>query len=165
MVTKSVTGAPLLQIRDINNGALGEVNITFSDGRKYNGMNVITIEANLSYDKKELGVLGTTHKGHKKLGTNGTGNITMYDTTSVLREFAQRYQDSAVDEYFNLQIVQLDPSSRTGRQAITYFDCNIDNIMLSHLDINASELTCEMAFTFEDYNIDESYTDLDGVWV
>lgn len=164
MINRSVTGAALLQVMDINNGGLGEVNFQFSDGRKMNGMNTITVSTSRSYDKKELPVLGTTAKGHKKLGSNGTGSISFYDINSVFREYAQKYQDTGVDEYFNMQIVQYDPTSRTGRQAITYINCNIDDIQLSHLDINATELTVDMSFTFEDFIIDESYNDVDGIW-
>lgn len=161
---KSVTGAGVLRVQDINNGALGEVNFTFSDGTKMNGAHTVSLSTELSYDKNEIPVLGIVNKGHKKLSTNGTGSGTFYDVDSTFRRYAQLYQNEMKDEYFDMQVVQYDPTSASGRQAITYHDCNIDNIVLSQLDINSTELTVDMAFTFESYTIDSEYDQLDALW-
>lgn len=161
----SVTGAPILRVQDINNGALGEVVVTFkSDGKKMNAMHTISASTSVSYDKNQLGVLGTTMKGNRKLGSSGSGQMSLYDITTEFRRRAEIYQDTGVDEYFDMQIIQYDPSSNTGRQSITYYDCNFDSLVLSQLDINSSELTCDMDFTFERYHIDDEYDPLDGLF-
>lgn len=161
---QTVTGAAALNVHDINNGALGEVTIQFADGTIMNGMHTIDLEVNIEYEKEDKAVLGLTHKESIKLGSNGTFSGTFYDITSEFRKRAQVYQDKATDDLFDMTVVQYDPNSHTDRQSITYFDCNLDSLTLSKLDIGATDLEVEMEGTFSTFKINSEYKALDGLF-
>lgn len=161
---RGATDAPHLDVRDILNGALAEVWFTFPDGTRMNCMHTISCKMSFEKEKKQVHVLGVIQAGNKALGAKLSGTLSFYDVTSKFRETLQHYMLTGEDMYGEMQVINVDNTSRTGRQAITYYGVNIDNADLSNVDINATELQGEMAFTFEDFNIDESFTDLDGLF-
>lgn len=161
----SATGAPVLDVHNINNGALGEVNITWkSDGKKMRGIHTVNISFDIEYEKDEKAVLGLTHKESIKLGSSGSFEWTVYDITSEFRKRAQKYQDEQIDELFDMQIIQQDPNSKTGRQAVTFYDCNMDSINIAHLDIDSTDLQVDIEGTFSRYHIDQEYSEIPGLF-
>lgn len=161
----SVTGGPVLDVHNINNGALGEVNITWkSDGMKMKGIHTVSISFDVEYEKDEKPVLGITNKESIKLGSSGTFEWTVYDVTSEFRRRAQKYQDEHIDELFDMQVVQLDPNSKTGRQSVTFYDCNMDSLNIAHLDIDSTDLQVDIEGTFSRYHIDDQYTAIPGLF-
>lgn len=158
------TNAAHLNVRDINNGALHEVYFTFPDGRKMNMMHVITLNAKTEKEKKKLRVLGMIQSNDKSLGTNHSGTMTCYDITSEFREWLIKYESEGIDLYGTMDVISCDPTSSSGRQSLTYYDVNFDSADLANIDINASEMTTELPFTYSRVDINEKYTELDGLF-
>lgn len=163
-MARGATDAPHLRVRDILNGALAEVYFTFPDGTRMNCMHVISLSTNAEKEKSQLHVLGQIQSGNKSLGMNYSGTMTVYDITTKFRELIWQYQMTGEDMYGEMEVINVDNTTSTGRQSITYLDVNIDNVELSHVDVNATELQTELAFTFEDFTINQSFDDLDGLF-
>lgn len=54
-------------------------------------------------------------------------------------------------------------TSRVGRQTVILKDCNIDGGVLTKFDANAEYLEEEMDFTFEDFEMPETFAPLAGM--
>ena len=67
------------------------------------------------------------------------------------------------DIYFDIQVVNEDPSSDVGRQSVILIDCNIDGGILAKFDAEGEYLDEEMEFTFEDFKIVEEFNKIDGM--
>lgn len=158
------TNAAHLNVRDINNGALHEVYFTFPDGRKMNMMHIITLNIKSEKEKKKLRVLGMIQSNDKSLGTNHSATMTCYDITTEFREWLIKYEDTGEDLYGTMDVISCDPTSSTGRQSITYYDVNFDSVDLANIDINASEMSTELPFTYSRSVLNSKYDDLDGLF-
>ena len=75
----------------------------------------------------------------------------------------ERYKNTGVDVYFDIQITNEDPTSASGRQTVILKDCNIDSALLAKFDADAEYLDEDMDFTFEDFEIVEVFNHLDGM--
>lgn len=75
----------------------------------------------------------------------------------------KRYKDTGVDVYFNIQVTNEDPTSHVGRQTVILKECNINGGILAKFDADADYLNEDMDFTFEDFEIPETFTHLDGM--
>lgn len=153
----------LLNARDVISGEQGDAYAIFN-GKKMNLMHLKNIEATIEFEKEDVAILGKRGKGHKKVGENYTGSMTVYMVTTYFRQLARDYKGSGVDFYFNIQIINHDNTSRTGTQIITLKDCNLDSVALAKLDADSAILDEDMDFTFEDYTIDRAFNDLAGLW-
>lgn len=158
------TDAAHLQVRDINNGALAEVWFTFPTGEKMNCMHVISLSTTSEKEKEQKHVLGMIQAGNKALGVTHTGTMTVYDITTKFRKKMEEYENTGEDMYGQMDVISYDNTSATGRQSISYFGVNFDSMELSKIDINASSLETDLAFTFESYTINQEYDDLDGLF-
>lgn len=163
-MARGATDAPHLNVRDINNGALAEVWFTFPSGEKMNCMHVISLTTTSEKEKEQKHVLGMIQAGNKALGVTHTGTMTVYDITTRFRETMEHYENTGEDMYGTMDVISYDNTSATGRQSVSYFGVNIDSLELSKIDINASSLETDIAFTFESYTINQSYDDLDGLF-
>ena len=72
------------------------------------------------------------------------------------------YKNTGEDTYFEMQITNEDPTSGVGRQTIVLMDCNIDGGILAKFDADAEYLDEDFDFTFEDFTMPETFTDLEG---
>lgn len=133
------------------------------EGRRYNFMQAISLEAKITKTKSEVPILGKTGKGNKATGWKGTGSATFHYNTGVFRELLLRYKNTGEDVYFDMQITNEDPTSSVGRQTVTLIDCNIDGGILAKFDANSEFLDENMDFTFEDFDIPEKFSLLSGM--
>jgi hypothetical protein len=147
--------------RDVIFAALAECYVTI-EGRRYNFMQAISLEAKFEKTKTEVPILGRTAKGNKAAGWKGTGSATFHYNTSIFRRLMQRYKDSGEDIYFDIQITNEDPTSAAGRQTIILIDCNLDSGILAKFGADEEGLDEEMDFTFEDFKMPEAFLDLNG---
>lgn len=116
-------------------------------------------EATMEKNKTEIPRLGKTNNAQKPSGWNGTGTLTIYYMTSFFRRMAFEYIKTGRDIYFNLQIVNEDPSTDVGKQTVVLKDCNIDTITLAKFDVTTDDpLEEEMPFTFHDADLLEAFT-------
>lgn len=95
--------------------ALAECFVTIEDTR-YNFMQAINLEAHFEKNKTEVPILGKTGRGNKATGWKGTGSATFHYNTSIFRQMMERYKNTGVDVYFDIQITNEDPTSAAGRQ-------------------------------------------------
>ena len=74
----------------------------------------------------------------------------------------QDYKDTGKDTYFEIQVVNEDPTSAVGRQEIVLLGCNIDGGILAKFDADGEYLDEDMDFTFEDFAMPAEFRDLEG---
>lgn len=147
---------------DAISAPLAECYITI-DGNRYLFMQAINLEANFEKNKSELPILGKTGKGNKASSWKGTGSATFYYNTSIFRELMKRFKDTGEDVYFDIQVTNEDPTSNVGRQTVVLKDCNMDGGILAKFDADGEYLDEDMDFTFEDFEIPERFTLLNGM--
>lgn len=152
----------VMNARDAVSGSLAECYVTI-EGNRYNFMQAINLEANFEKNKSELPILGKTGKGNKSTGWKGTGSATFHYNTSIFRDMMRRYKETGEDIYFDIQVTNEDPTSTVGRQTVILKDCNIDGGILTKFDADAEYLDEDMDFTFEDFEIPETFGRLTGM--
>lgn len=147
--------------KDTLYAGLAECYVTIN-GRRYNFMQAIDLEAKFTKKKTKVPILGKTGKGNKSNGWEGTGKATFHYNTSIFRQLMLDYKDTGVDVYFDIQIINDDPTSDAGRQEIDLIDCNLDGGILAKFNADGEYLDEEMDFTFEDFLMPETFKDLSG---
>lgn len=145
--------------KDAISGSEAECYITI-DGNRYNFMQAITFEATFEKNKTEVPILGRPGKGNKANGWTGTGSMTCHFNQSVMRELLEKYKNDGIDTYFTIMVTNEDPTSAVGRQTVIFKDCNLDGGILAKFD--ADYLDEDFDFTFEDFEIQETFKPLDG---
>lgn len=152
----------IMNAKDTVSASLAECFATI-DGKRYNLMQAINLEAKFDKNKSEVPILGKTGKGNKSTGWKGTGSATFHYNTSIFRELLYKFKETGEDTYFDIQITNEDPTSSVGRQTVILKDCNIDGGVLAKFDADAEYLDEDMDFTFEDFEMPEKFSLLDGM--
>lgn len=147
---------------DAISGKMAKCLITI-EGRRLDFMVAIALEAKMEKTKVEVPILGRPSKGNKTVGWKGTGTATFHFNTSIVREYMAKYAATGQDFYFDIQVVNEDPTSKVGRQTILLLDCNIDSIILAKFDANDEYIEEELGFTFENWKLVESFTPMAGM--
>lgn len=150
-----------LKAWDAINGAEG-ICYAVIDGNQEEMIYVKNIEAKIEKEKSEIKVLGQTGAKHKANGWKGSGSMNMYYVTSAFRKMMVEYIKTGKDTYFDLYIVNEDPSSEIGRQQIWLKQVNIDSIVIGKLDIDSTELDEDIEFTFNDVEILQEFDQVIG---
>ena len=96
-----MNGNVVMKAKDTVFAALAECFVTI-EGRRYNFMQAINLEAKFQKNKTEVPILGKTGKGNKASGWKGTGSATFHYNTSIFRELMMRYKDTGEDVYFEI---------------------------------------------------------------
>lgn len=148
--------------KDAVSASLAECFITIGD-KRYNFMQAINLEARMEKTKVEVNVLGSLGVKNKSVGWKGTGSATFHYNTSIFREAMKAYKDSGEDFYFEIQITNEDPTSSVGKQVIVLNDCNLDATLLTAFDAGGEILEDDFDFTFEDWQMPESFKLLQGM--
>jgi hypothetical protein len=133
------------------------------DGERYNFMQAISLEAKAVKKKVSVPILGRLTGGNKAAGMTLSGKARFHRNTSIFNKVMQRYKDKGEDIYFDIQVVNEDPTSSVGRQEIMLYDCNIDSAVLTSFDAEGQYLTDELEFTFEDWDMTSSFSNLNGM--
>lgn len=151
-----------MNAKDAVSASQAECYITI-EGNRYNFMQAINLEAKMEKTKSEIPILGNTGKGNKTTGWKGSGSATFHYNSSIFRQLLYRYKETGEDVYFDIQITNEDSGSAVGRQTIILKDCNVDGGILAKFDADAEYLEDEMDFTFEDWEMPETFTELPGM--
>ncbi|HHT04540.1 MAG TPA: phage tail tube protein [Bacteroidales bacterium] len=154
--------AQLMHAKDTVSASLAECFVTI-EGNRYNFMQAIDLEAKFNKNKTKVPILGKTGKGNMSTGWDGSGSATFHYNTSIFRKLLKRYKDTGEDIYFDIQISNEDPTSAVGRQTVILQDCNIDGGVLAKFDADGDYLDEDMDFTFEDFEMPETFAMLDGM--
>lgn len=151
-----------MNAKDSVSASLAECFITI-EGNRYNFMQAINLEAKIEKTKSEVPILGKTGKGNKTTGWKGTGSATFHYNTSIFRQLLYQYKETGKDVYFDIQVTNEDPTSDAGRQTVIIKGCNIDGGILTKFDADAEYLDEELDFTFEDWEMPETFRVLPGM--
>lgn len=151
-----------MNAKDAIRGSAAECFVTI-EGKRYNFMQAINLEASVEKSKTEVPILGRTGKGNKATGWTGSGSATFHANTSIFRELLVRFKNTGEDVYFDIQVTNEDMTSSVGRQTVILKDCNIDGGILAKFDADADYLDEDFDFTFEDFEMPETFTLLPGM--
>ncbi|OUQ33251.1 phage tail tube protein [Massilimicrobiota timonensis] len=131
--------------------------------RRYNFMQAKNLEANFDKSKTEVPILGKTGKGNRATGWSGTGSCNAHYNQSIIRQMLLDYKNTGKDTYFEIQITNEDPTSSVGRQTVVLKDCNVDGGILAKFDADGDLLDEDFDFTFDDFEMPESFKLLAGM--
>ena len=67
------------------------------------------------------------------------------------------------DVYFEIQVVNEDPTSSVGRQSVILTGCNLDGGVLAKFYADGEYLDEDVEGTCEDWNMPETFTNLAGM--
>ena len=148
--------------RDSLSARLAQCYVTI-EGRRYNFMQMIDLEASMEKTKIEVPILGQTGDGNKAAGWKGKFKGTAHYVSSIFRELLLRYKKTGEDVYFDMQIVNDDPTSAAGRQSIILTGCNLDGGILGKFDADGEYLDEDVNGTFEDWDMPEKFKVLSGM--
>lgn len=154
--------AATMHAKDTISASQAECYVTI-EGNRYNFMQAISLEAKIEKTKKEVPILGKTGKGNKATGWKGTGSAKFHYASSLFRELMERYKNTGEDVYFDIQVTNEDETSAVGRQTVILKDCNVNGGILTKFDADADYLDEELDFTFEDFDMPETFNLLDGM--
>lgn len=139
--------------------------ISGQEGRAYATINgqveemfyVKTLEATVEKQKAEVKTLGRRGVQHKATGWTGSGSMTIFYTTTRFRQMMLDYMKTGVDQYFDIQVINEDPTSTIGKQTVTLKGVNLDSVIMASLDTESDALEEEVSFTFDDVEIGDSF--------
>lgn len=160
-IQKETKQNAVMLAKDTLSASLAECYITVGT-RRYNFMQAINVEVKFEKKKTKVPILGKTGQGNKANGWEGSGSATFHYNTSIFRKMMLDYKNTGEDTYFEMQIVNEDPTSSAGRQEIVLLDCNIDGGILAKFDADGDYLDEDMDFTFEDFSIPKEFDELAG---
>ncbi|MDF2881575.1 MAG: phage tail tube protein [Clostridiaceae bacterium] len=152
----------IMNAQDAISGSLAECYITI-DGTRYQFMQITKFKAEIKKNKVKVALLGQTGKGNKSSSWEGTFTGTAYYNQSILRRMLLAYKNSGVDSYFTAQVTNEDPASSVGSQTTILKKCNLDGGTIAFLDATADSLEEDISGTFDDFDMPEEFSLLDGM--
>lgn len=143
-------------------GSMAQCFVTI-DGNRYEFGQALSLEAVFDKNKIEIPILGRTVKGNRAVGGKGTGSATFHFNTSVFRKLMIDYMKTGQDFYFDIQVVNEDPTSIVGSQVVILTDCNLDSAVMAKFDTADNYLEDTFNFTFEGAEMPTEFTPQDGL--
>lgn len=140
---------PFLKAGDTISGQEGTAFVTIN-GEVHEAFYIKSLEATIDKNKVEFKGLGRRGTQNKAAGWTGTGSMTIYYVTSIFRKLMIDYIKTGKDTYFDIQIINDDPSSSIGKQTVTLIDVNLDSVIIAKLDTESDILDEDSDFTFDD---------------
>lgn len=151
-----------MQPRDGISARMAKAYITV-DGQRYLLFQANKIEATMEKTKQDINILGRPMAGHRATGCSGKGTLTIYYNTSLFTKMAKKYKQTGEETFFDMQVTNYDPTSRAGKQTIILKNCNLDSVPIIQADAGGDWNQQELPFTFEDFEVPETFQDLDGM--
>ena len=155
-ITKTMFG------QDAISGAEGSAFVTIGDER-YRFMQLESIEAEAKISIKEIGVLGSIGKKHKAGTWSGKWKAKAIYNMPIFRKMLLEYKRTGKLPYFDIQIVNDDPTSAAGRQTVLLKECLFEGGILAKTDANSEALEEDISGTFDDFEMPEQFSCLDGM--
>lgn len=149
----------ILQAEDCVNGREGIATAEI-DGQVVELMELSNITITIEKEKTEFKAMGTRNTQNKTTGWKGTGSMNVRYVSSRWAELMQRYVKEGIDTYFTVVVTNEDPSSSTGKQVIQILGCNLDSVDIAKLDTETEILDQDIDFTFNDFNVLQSFNSL-----
>jgi len=141
-----------LNFKDTINGAEGRAYSTIDNNVELM-FYLKKLSAKMEKKKAEGKTMGNRATQHKGNGWKGSGTLTIYYITSIFRKMMLEYIKTGRDTYFDIQVINEDPTSSVGKQTVVLKKVNIDSIELAKLDVDSEAMEEEVPFTFEDVEV------------
>lgn len=145
-----------LRAGDTINGQEGKATAVI-DGNVQDMFYVKSLEATFEKLKAEVKTLGKRGTQHKGVGWSGSGTMGIYYVTTTFRNMALKYVKTGQNTLFNITVVNDDPSSTIGKQTVVLYNCDLDSVILTRLDAEEDVLEEDIDFTFDDFDILDSF--------
>ncbi|KGN00314.1 phage tail tube protein [Clostridium botulinum] len=141
-----------MDFKDTISGQEARAFITI-DGRNEDLFYAKKLESKIEKEKSEGKTLGKRGTQSKAKGYKGTGTLTVYYVTSLFIELMVKYMKDGIDTYFDLTVINEDPTSTVGKQTVVLKNCNFDEVSIATFDIDSDALEEDMSFTFDDIDL------------
>ena len=133
------------------------------EGTRYCFMQMYAFESSMEINIQEVPILGKTGKGNKPSGWTGTWKGTAHYNQSVLRKYFLEYKKTGRLPSFDIQVTNEDQSTSLGRQTIILKNCLAKGGILAKYDAGAEILDEEIEGTFDDWEMPETFSLLEGM--
>ena len=133
------------------------------EGTRYCFMQMYAFESSMEINIQEVPILGKTGKGNKPSGWTGTWKGTAHYNQSVLRKYFLEYKKTGRLPSFDIQVTNEDQSTSLGRQTIILKNCLAKGGILAKYDAGAEILDEEIEGTFDDWEMPETFSLLEGL--
>ena len=133
------------------------------EGTRYCFMQMYAFESSMEINIQEVPFLGKTGKGNKPSGWTGTWKGTAHYNQSVLRKYFLEYKKTGRLPSFDIQVTNEDQSTSLGRQTIILKNCLAKGGILAKYDAGAEILDEEIEGTFDDWEMPETFSLLEGM--
>jgi hypothetical protein len=154
--------AATMMAKDSVSAKMAECYVRYK-GKRYNMMNAINVEATVELKKSEVPILGKTAVGKKPNGWEGTGSATFHFNNSLFRSMINSYKKTGAFIYFDMEIVNSDPTTSVGSQIVKLKNCCMDSVVLAKFDASSDDsLEEDMDFTFDDFEYAKGFTNMAG---
>lgn len=154
--------ATTMQAKDVVSAKMAQCYLLNGGERKFL-MQAKTLTATVNKDKQEVPILGQMMKGNKATSMTGSGNLVVYQNTSLFTRMVTDLKNGSADVYFDLMVVNDDPTSDAGRQIITLRRCNLDSTDIAMFDADGDWNEQGTDFTFEDWEVIQHFNELAGM--
>lgn len=133
--------------RDALNGKQGSAFVNYNgENTELFGLKKLTSDA--EFQESDFKVVGTTLVQSKTTGVKLTGSGTIYYGTPLFLKMLQEYIKTGLLPYFDLQIVNDDPTTTVGKQIVVLYNCKLSKVPIAMLDADADWLEEEVSFSF-----------------
>ena len=156
-------GNPTMNALDALQGSMAECFITTEAGRRYNFMQIYSMEFTMDINSREIPILGKSGKGNRPAGWSGKFSGKAHYNQSVMREMMLQYKNTGKLPPFDAQITNEDPGSSAGRQTAIFRQCLIGGGVLAKFDASADTLEEDIEGTFDDFDFPELFNLLPGM--
>ena len=147
-----------LLAQDSLNGKQGKAFITIGTDN-YELFSVKKLNAKVDYQKADFKVVGTNTVQKKTTGASKTGTMTIYFGTALFTKMAREYEEKGKVIFFDMQVINDDPSTSVGKQTIALYGCSLDSIPLAMLDSESDFLEQEVGFSYTRFAVLDEFTD------
>lgn len=137
-----------------------ECYIKMPDGKRYNFAQAISLEATMDINKSKAPALGRSGKINFGSSWEGSGTMTMHYNQSIMRQILYQFKNSGTEIYFTIEVINRSNDSVIGNQKVYLNGCSIDGGTLAKFDADADYLDEDVSFTFDDWELDESFKEL-----
>lgn len=148
--------------RDTVNGALGMAYVT-RNGQNVELIGFKNIQTMASIQTQDMKNVGTTRVQDKPNGAKQTGKGNIYygsNGSNMFRDMVLNYINNGVMEYFDIQIINNDPTVSMGNQIGAYYGCHLTgDIPLSILDSEESMLNYDFNFAYTNAGMLQKFSD------
>lgn len=136
----------IFNVKDVVNAQEGMVFLII-DGQRYKWMNVIDIEVKANPNSGEIKSVGKRQIGKRNTTVSVEGKMTAHWVDSSVQNMVLQLIADGKETFFDVQGVNDDPSSNTGRNVYLFPDCVLDGeVPLFKLDTGSDFLDEEISF-------------------